>query len=133
MSTETRTKNMRALHAQLNALRMMDDKVAILKTITDNRTGSARELTDAELQKAVDHLSQYRPKPKPGDKMRKAIISMAHEMGWRVAGKADMQRINNWCVASGKFHKRLNDHSLTELTALVSQFKIVYEKHLKTL
>lgn len=136
MSTETRTKNMRAFHATLNQLGLMDDKRYLIERMTNGRTNSARELTDQELCDMVAHLNSKQPYNEPyklpGDKMRKAIISMAHEMGWRLAGKADMQRINNWCVAKGKYHKKLNDHNMQELTELVSQFQIVYQKHLKT-
>lgn len=128
----TRTTDMKRLHASLNQLGLMDDKRHIIAEFTAGRTNSARELTDAELHQLCQGLGVGTVKP-PGDKMRKAIISMAHELGWRLAGKADMQRINNWCIAKGKYHKKLNDHNMKELTELVTQFQIVYEKHLKTI
>lgn len=61
----------------------------------------------------------------PSDLMRKKIISMAKTMRWLVEGteKADMARIDAWCIKYGKFHKALNNHSHKELTELVSQFQ----------
>ena len=133
MKVIDRNKTMRAFHAQLNQLGLMDLKPCLVEDFSAGRTSSARELTDDELRAGVIYLNQRSPQQvPPGDKMRKAIISMSHEMGWRVAGKIDMLRVNNWCIAKGKFHKKLNDHNIQELTELVSQFQIVYEKHLKT-
>jgi hypothetical protein len=123
---------MRAFHAQLNSLGLMDDKANIIKQFTNERTSSARELTDQELYQLLQGLQVGAVKP-PGDKMRKAIISMAHEMGWRKAGRIDMLAINTWCINKGKYHKKLNDHNMQELTELVTQFKIMYEKHLNTI
>lgn len=127
----TRTTDMKRLHATLNQRDLMEDKPHIISEFTNGRTNSARELTDAELHELCLGLHVGTVKP-PGDKMRKAIISVAHEMGWRTAGRADMQRINNWCISKGKYHKKLNDHNMQELNELVSQFQIIYKKHLKT-
>lgn len=120
---------MAALHAQLNKLGMMEQKADIICEFTNGRTRSARELFDNELENLVGQLANA-PVKLPGDRMRKSIISMAHELGWRKAGRIDMQAVNNWCVTRGKFHKPLNDHSLSELVELVTQFKIMYEKEL---
>ncbi len=65
------------------------------------------------------------------DRMRKKIISYAYQMQWVTQeGKADMPRLNNWCVKYGMFHKPLNDHNMPELVQLVTQVEKLYKSHL---
>lgn len=59
----------------------------------------------------------------PCEKMRRKLISMAHTIGWQSKEKADMNRINKWCVQYGQFKKELNEHTYDELTHLISQFQ----------
>jgi hypothetical protein len=70
--------------------------------------------------------------------MPRKIISMAHELGWQLPNpenpakpKADMKRINGWCVNYGFLHKKLNDYTKDELVPLVTQFENMYLKELK--
>lgn len=76
-------------------------------------------------QDAHNLIIQLQGSSDPADLMRKKIISMARTMRWYVAGteKADIDRIDNWCIKYGQFHKRLNDHTHDELTKLVTQFQ----------
>lgn len=71
----------------------------------------------------------------PKDLMRKKIISMAHTMRWNVKGteRADIKRINDWCIKYGQFHKPLNTHTNNELAALTTQFQSVMESYLENI
>ena len=104
------------------------------------RTTHTSELSPVEYSQLLTDLSeQDRAANAEGEKMRRFIISMAHEMSWEryntLTGKmvANMQAIDNWCIKHGKFHKKLNNHTKTELIELVSQFQEVHKSYLKTL
>ncbi len=114
------------------------DKVA---EFTEGRTDSLSSLTDGEYKEMLLRAQRFNqlPKDSPADKMRKKIISMARQMGWTItpqppkAGgkeKADMERIDNWCLKYGKFKKVLNKHTVPELTLLVAIFEEVFKTYL---
>jgi hypothetical protein len=116
----------------------MPQKETLVASFSNARTTHAGELTHAELRELCNYLqSQTSPQPsKNGEaeganRMRRHIIAMAHEMGWKLPnGKADMQRINGWCLQQfGK--KALNKYDYKELTKLVSIFKKVYRQFLE--
>jgi hypothetical protein len=55
-------------------------------------------------------------------------------MGWKLpGGKADMQRIDQWCMKYGHLHAPLNDHLGADLAKLVTTFKKVYDNYLDQL
>lgn len=93
-------------------------------------TDSLKDLSVGEYHELMLRLQRFNGIP-PGDAMRKAIIATARSMRWTVnmgGGTivADMQRINSWCVQYGPYKKMLNDHTVPELTILVTIFKKVY-------
>ena len=104
------------------------------------RTTHTSELTPVEYSQLLTDLSeQDKAANAEGERMRRFIISMAHEMGWHKYDertgktKANMQSIDNWCVKHGKFHKKLDGHTKAELIELVSQFQEVHKSYLKTM
>jgi hypothetical protein len=95
---------------------------------SNGRTESTKALTENEAKIILAELEQKFPVRDGADVMRKKIISFAHQMFWELpGGKADMKRINNWCVEKGPYQKKLNDHTVKELTILVSVFKKIYK------
>jgi hypothetical protein len=53
-------------------------------------------------------------------------------MKWELpGGKADMARINAWCMKYGQYKKELNKHNEKELAHLVTQFESAYKSFLK--
>jgi hypothetical protein len=94
------------------------------------RTESTRELHDDEILAIIRELEVSFGAYDPGDKMRKKIISKAHQMHWQINGKADMARIDNWCVAYGPYKKPLNAHNIKELGILISVFDKVYRHYM---
>lgn len=105
---------------------------------TAGRTDSSSKMYRTEMSTLLDHLKSLNTDETNSDKadrLRKKIISMAHEMSWEsLQGRADMERINNWCIKYGKYHRPLNDHSILELGILITQFERgPYFNHLNAL
>jgi len=68
------------------------------------------------------------------DKMRKKIIAILCKMGYKKPqGGADMPRIQEWATKYGATHKTFNAYSYIELTQLVTQAELMYNKYLKAL
>jgi hypothetical protein len=109
------------------------DKADMVSNISSGRTRSSRELTSFEADILIKYLTQSDPNAESMNKMRRNIIAMAHEMGWRVHKDgewvADMQSINSWCEKYSSLKKPLNDYQYNELPALVTQFKQGPYKH----
>ena len=124
--------------AMINKLHLKAQKEDIIMGASNERTISTRELTSDEANALIKYLKQQDPDEQKAEKMRRKIISMAHEMGWASTTlshqgkpKVDMERIDNWCVKYGFLHKKLNQYLYTELPRLVTQFESVYQSFLK--
>lgn len=106
----------------------------MVEGFTGGRTGSRAALYFDEANAMIRHLKEIDPDYQECNRMRGKIIALAHEMGWHLPGtrKADMQRIDEWCMKFGQFKKRLNQHLKHELPALVSQFEQVHKSLLNT-
>jgi len=129
-------KQLRAIHSLLGDNGLRDEKDSIVNAFTGGRTKHSREMTSAEAAALIGHLKSLDQTEARSTKMRNKILSMAHEMDWRVATGSgvrivDMDRINNWCAKYGHKHKPLDDYTYSELPRLVSQFEEVYKSHLK--
>lgn len=108
-----------------------DTKETMVLGFTLGRSISTKDLTQSEASDLIKHLKSLDPTEASAEKMRRAIIAMAHEMKWQLAnGKADMQRINQWCIRYGGKNKDLNAYHFKELHNLVTAFKQMYLKFL---
>ena len=66
-----------------------------------NRTADLGDLTHQETQALIGYFQT----PSPQQKMKRKILSMAHEMRWETKeGKVDMVRLNDWCNKSTASH-----------------------------
>lgn len=92
-------------------------------------------MTDQEARELIAYLENSRTTPSPEERMRRKIISRAHEMGWKTPeGKADIERIDNWCLNYGYLKKKLNQYTYNELPKLVTIFEEkVYKQFLSGL
>lgn len=127
-------KKFKHLMAMLTKTGLQGRRHAIAYDFSKGRTESSRELTDGEMLDIIHALEAGFKELDREDLMRKRIISMAHELDWRLPdGKIDMKRLDNWCVAYGSFKKKLNAHKYMELIKLVSQFDKMYLKFIKNL
>lgn len=138
-------KQNRRLHQLLTETGQMEYKKDLVKGYSSIKSESSKDLLPNEADALIRHLESYKTSLKPAkptfktgspeaDRMRKKIIHYAHNMGWeRDGGKADMKRIDDWCLKFGRYHKALNDHNETELAHLVTQFEAVYTTFLKSI
>lgn len=110
-----------------------EQKAAMVAGFSNGRCTSSKGLYQEEADAMIKYLQQQYPAgPDKREKMRRNILAMAHEMGWKLDnGKADMDRINLWCQKFGK--KNLNQYSYGELPKLVYAFKQVYHHFLNHL
>lgn len=121
------------VHSLLAKTGLMQQKATLVHSFSKGRTQSSRELSFDEATELIGYLKKVSPFGGEA-KMRRKIISMAHEMGWHnlIEGRwvADMRHVNNWCVQFGYLKKELNKYTHDELPKLVSQFERVYKSHL---
>lgn len=122
-----------AIHTLLAKQGLKDEKRNIVMSFTAGRTESVKEMRNEEAAALIGHLKSMDPEEKSADKMRNKILSMAHEMGWHIAGtaKVDMQHVNGWMRSKSYLKKDLDAYRYGELPKLVSQFEEVYKSFLK--
>lgn len=129
------TQQLKCIAVLMNNMHIVgDDKDIMLLGFTSGRSSSRKDLTFHEAADLIKHLKQTDPNAPASEKMRKKIISMAHELHWKQAdSKADMKRIDDWCKKYGYKHKSLDNYSYHELPTLVSQFEKMYQDFLNKL
>ncbi|TAN18810.1 MAG: hypothetical protein EPN37_04420 [Chitinophagaceae bacterium] len=116
-----------------------DARHALIHSFTHGRSESSHDLKEEEASDMIRYVGSLLEEENRAEKMRRKIISMAHEMGWKmergrdgaIRRKADMKRINDWCQKYGYLHKSLNAYKYKELPALVHQFERMYLEFLK--
>ena len=121
------------LHGLLTQTGLKEQKAALVNSFTGNRSDSSTDLTNEEAKQMIAYLNTKATEHgEAANKMRRKIISLAHEMHWHLSGtqKIDMQRVNDWCLKFSYLKKELNKYTYTELTKLVTQFTAVYNSYL---
>jgi hypothetical protein len=124
------------LHGLLNKAGLMPQKADLVTSFTKGRSESSKELTNDEAKEMITYLTSITDaSDAASQKMRRRIISMAHEMHWHLPGTQaiNMQRLNEWCENFSYDKKKLNAYTYNELPKLVTQFKIVYKDYLSKL
>ena len=124
---------MKAIHTLLNKQGLKEEKDSIVKSFTAGRTTHSSQMLFEEAASLIGHLKKLDPHDIASDKMRNKILSMAHEMNWRIKGteKVDIDHVNAWCISHGYLKKKLDDYKYNELPKLVSQFDEVYKGFIK--
>jgi hypothetical protein len=125
-------EQLKAIHTLLGKAGLKDEKDSIIYSFTEGRTTSSKKMMRVEAKNLITHLKSQDPATKAAEKMRNKIISLAHEMGWRIPNtdKIDIAHINNWCLTRGHVKKKLDDYTSKELTVIVTQFEQVYKAYL---
>jgi hypothetical protein len=123
----------------------------LVRHYSNGRTASSKELTSQEAQALISHLNDFLQPSKPSvptnyeqrvdaevcNNMRRKIISYFRQMGYQKFDpvqnkmKADMDRINEYILKVGFLKKELNSYNRNDLTKLVTQIELIYNKHLK--
>lgn len=127
-----------ALEKQLKATGYKADRSDLIADYTGNRSTSLKELTPHEYNGLIRFMNeQLQPfKQKQEDKnrrQRRKVIALFCNMHYVTAdGKADMKRINDWCIKYGHLHVELTYYSGADLTRLVSQAENTYKTFIQT-
>lgn len=102
---------------------------------TSGKKDSFKALTDDERRSLEEHLqNMVNPVASAADRMRRKVIACLRAHGCNTPdGKADMVRINAWCVKYGHAHKALNHVTNAELPRLVTQAERVNMSDLKAI
>lgn len=110
-----------------------DTKEELIYTHTDGRTTSIKCLYKHEAIAIIQSLtSGVATLKSPAAKMRRKILSMAHELSWKLPdGRVDMGKVNHWCCTYGHLKKHLDSYTEDELPKLVTQFEGAYIHHIK--
>lgn len=97
---------------------------------TEGRSTDLLDLTHVETQELIKALNGQ----SPSHAMVNKILSMAHEMRWKLAdGKIDMERVNAWCEKYTTSHQPLNKIPKKELPTVVTVFTKMYNEYLKAI
>ncbi|MFN4249078.1 MAG: hypothetical protein ACK4EY_15225 [Flavipsychrobacter sp.] len=123
------------IHALITKLNLKERKADIVRGFSGERTSTSSYMYMHEATDMIRYLKSLDPEEQANEKMRRYIISMAHECGYRIPGttKVDMKRLDGWCKEFGKYKKTLNRHNHKELVELVTQFKERYKSHLRSI
>ncbi|QNK63963.1 hypothetical protein H7F33_05580 [Pedobacter sp. PAMC26386] len=128
------TKKQNAMIGYLIGRMRIDEetKEELIYTYSEGRTLRISELYINEAVQVIKMLTGGMNMPEtPANKMRRKILSMAHELRWEQPnGKINIERVNNWCIQYGYGNKALDQYSTSELPHLVTQFENMYRKHL---
>lgn len=115
-------------------------KQDLVYQFTNGREISSAKMSFEECQALINHLNNLcvqmavekrkidpaptKPVIDPENNMRRKVLSICHEMGWKLEnGKIDMARVNAFCVERGFKHKELNKYTRAELPTLITQFE----------
>jgi hypothetical protein len=127
-------KQLKAVHTLFSkaGVKEIDSKRDVIMSFTGGRTNSSKLMNFNEAEALIGHLKSMDPQTTGADKMRKKIISLAHEMNWKLeGGKIDIRHINEWCKKFGYLHKALDEYRYNELPELVTQFENVYKAFIR--
>jgi hypothetical protein len=133
-------QQLKALHAMLRTNKMEALKADLVYGFSGGRTESSKELSMDEARELLVHLDKgavvregtNHGATNQGEKMRRQVIAIFHEMGAHLPSttKIDMARVNEWCANQGHGKKPLNDYTYDELPKLVGQAKKYLEWYL---
>ena len=103
-----------------------EQKKTMVSGFTGGRSTSTRDLLKSEAVGLISHLKSLDPDEKKAERMRRKIISLAHELHWHKSGTTsiDMLKVDGWCKKYSYLKKALNSYTLQELPKLVTQFQL---------
>ncbi|MGE0931693.1 hypothetical protein [Peijinzhouia sedimentorum] len=112
------------------------DKDELVHAATAGGSSRLRDLTDAEFADLLEQLKGMQKSSKkpnesipPGDRQRKKLISIAHQMNW----PNPVENVKAWAMKQ-KYKKPLMLHDVSELNVLVTIMEErVYKSYLRDL
>lgn len=130
-------------HEELQKVFASRDSASIaieINGFTGWRTTLVEELTDQEAQQLLDI---HCPKPKTVDaeynalkedfikrEWKSAVLAMAEKTN--IKEKGSFAKFNNWMIASSRFKKHLNAHTIDQLKLVHQQLKAVQQNNARS-
>ena len=127
-------KQIGLVRALLHKAGLTEQKEDLAFSFSDGRTEHLSDMDYTQTQAMVKYLNNYLGQDgNPADKMRRKILSIAHELNWELPGshRIDIARVNNWCIAHTGAKKPLDGLSLSELNKAVTGITNYYMQYLK--
>lgn len=116
-----------------------ETKADLVLQFTQERETSSAKMLVSECQELINHLNIIKNGPTDKkqapaqnsvqNKMRRKILSICHEMNWKIGSQLDWNRINFWLEKYGYLHKELNRYTEAELPKLVTQFENLLQSY----
>lgn len=145
MKSEPTKEQIKQFNTLLSKLKMERLKRQIISHATDGRTDHTKQMSKTELDDVISDLydikDQGKTSFKAGQRQRRRIIALVHQLPPKLMftywseekGKrlVDMDKLNNWLIEKGKYHKPLNDHTPAELSPVIVQFENMLKGYLK--
>jgi hypothetical protein len=106
-----------------------EGKEELVFKFTNGRENSSAKMLVHECQNLINYLNaQVKTAPTqkqntPENQMRRKVLSVCHEMGWKKGDKVDFGRLDAFMLKSSILKKPLNDYKVDELPQLVTQFE----------
>lgn len=124
----------RRLHQLLNETGLIEDKKDLVRSFTNGRAESSKELSVKEANRLILHLEGFHQTHDPADRMRKKIFAICHHLQWiygssEVDKKLNQVKIDAFIKRYGYLKKPLNAYTRLELPKLVSQLEIIEKKY----
>ncbi|MCO5230164.1 MAG: hypothetical protein M9958_03310 [Chitinophagales bacterium] len=113
------------------------DRSELIADYTEGRTESLQDLSAREYRELIRQLnsllgnSSYQEDKK--QRMRRKVVATLCQCGYVIDGKADMERINGWCISHGVEHCPLNKYSLKGLQTLIKQAEYMLKSYIEKL
>ena len=139
------TQQIIKFNALLRELLLGEDiKRDLIYQFTKGRSDRTNDMHYEEARMMISHLEDQKSPSlakkqqdaDAGQRMRRKIISIAHQLGWTdlKTGKVDMNRLNSFLVQRGAVRgpkiKTINDYNNRDLSVIVTQFQQMLKHHL---
>lgn len=131
-----------AIEKKLKAKGLDMSRSELIESFTDGNKASLKHLTHREYNEFIqwlnrqDNVTQQKSWTQTKENvMRRKVISLLKSIGYTTGDdKADMKRINKWCVEYGHLHKELKEYkSTSDIAKLLNQAGFMYKKHVSAI
>lgn len=124
-----------AIEKKFKRIGVTIERDEMIHDFSNGKKDSLKALSDSEYQDFIRYLNQFfksQVNIQSETKQKRKIIALFAQMGYLTDdNKADMQRINNWCIQYGHLHCNLNGYKGSDLVKLVTQAEEVYNTFIR--
>lgn len=126
-----------AIEQRMSEVGMHIDRAEIIADFTEGRTESLKDLTVSEYRELIQSLNaminHHKIQFDKNNQMRRKVIAILTQCGYVEHNRADMQRINQWCISHGHKHCILNEYDTDGLRILITQAENMLKTQIEAL